>query len=84
MFPGDSSSGPVSFTTTTKLETTMSHLNITDAKGRWRVTSGQVENRETNEVRRVTGISESDLQRDHEEVFARKCKQAFATGEWPR
>jgi len=59
-------------------------LNITDAKGRWRLTSGMVENRQTGKVRAITGIPAMPiLDRMHEETFARKCKQAFETGVWP-
>lgn len=61
----------------------MGVLDVTDAKGRWRLTDGQVENRKTGQIRLVTGIRFSDVACDHEEVFARKCQTAYDTGQWP-
>lgn len=59
-------------------------INITDSKGRWRLTSGAIENRKTGEVRSINVPPNVHQQAAHisEEEFARKCAVAFQTGTW--
>lgn len=59
-------------------------MDITDADGLWRVTYHHIENRKTNELRRVKDIPSTDaLAYMPYETFLRKCEVAFNTGKWP-
>lgn len=58
-------------------------INVTDSKGFFRVTSGQIENRKTGEIRSVSGIRLHELQWDDENTMIKKCCQAFESGKWP-
>ena len=59
-------------------------MNITDADGLWRITSGEIENRTTGEVRRVVNLpSGNAIAYMPYSTFLRKCQIAFDTGEWP-
>lgn len=60
-------------------------MDVTSGDGRWRLTWGQIENRETGEVRQLRNapsahaVSCMDYDR-----FLLKCEVAFRTGVWPR
>lgn len=60
-------------------------MNITDEDGNWRLTPGQIENRKTGEVRRISEMpSASRLAMMRYDTFLRKCRVAFETGAWPK
>ena len=56
-------------------------MNITDAGGKWQVTTGMIRNRKTGESRVVKGTDKA-MYNMHEKTFVRKCAEAFATGTW--
>lgn len=63
----------------------MDHIDITEKSGTWRLTSRQIENRKTGEVRRLTRTPcTNTVAMMPCAEFIRKCAQAFESGEWPQ
>ena len=68
----------------------MGLLDVTDAKGNWRLfyctnANGYfLTNRKTNETRILDGPpNDHDVSHGTENQFIRQCKVAFETGSWP-